>query len=401
MPTPVHRLNKASTQAVVIGSGDHDVRAIFWRSDPDVTDPSEHFPGTAEQRNWLADRGSRFRAVWDRAQKRYCQHQKSWTIDAGEEGEVVFVGGINLHASSVVAPGHTARDIGNTHDVYVEVVGPSATDVHHNFVQRWNEASERQCEDGVWPEDSLHAVLAYPERVTPEAGEVAVQIQRTVRSGQYSDSTATPGGESFAIGEGEYSTLEQYLSAIDGARSTIYLEDQVIGAPQIVERLQAACDRGIDVVFLVPTMMADMSRARQDPRSQPFFEALATLGSSPNFTLAGIAANRVGGGYQDIYVHAKIALVDDVWCTIGSTNIGNRSFYGDVELNASFWHSETARALRCALFSEHLDRDTSSLDTRAALQLFGRVARENAERRTRGEQLRGLAFELDAATYGN
>ncbi len=379
-----------------------DVRAIFWRSDPDTTHPESHFPGTSEQRAWLAERGSRFQAVWDRAQKRYCQHQKSWMIDAGKEHEVAFVGGINLHPNSVVSPGHSPREVvGSTHDVYVEIVGPSATDVHHNFVQRWNEASERTLDDGVWPSAVGHAKLAHPQALSSEVGEATVQIQRTVRAGHYSDSTATPGGECFAIGAGEYSTLEQYLSAIDAARSTIYIEDQAIGAPQVIERLQVACDRGIDVVCLVPVKMADMSRTRQDPKSRPFFEALATLGSSPRFTLAGIASNRPDRGYQDIHVHAKIALIDDVWATIGSTNIANRSFYGDVELNASFWHGPTVKALRCELLSEHLDRDTSALDDRASLRLFRQVAAENAKRRACIESLRGLAFELDAATYGS
>ncbi len=36
------------------------------------------------------------------------------------------------------------------HDVYVEVTGPSATDVRHNFVERWNEASDRHASDGNW-----------------------------------------------------------------------------------------------------------------------------------------------------------------------------------------------------------------------------------------------------------
>lgn len=59
----------------------------------------------------------------------------------------MFVGGVNLTAKALGSPGH--RD-GGQHDIYVEVTGPSATDVHHNFVQRWNEASERNCSDGTW-----------------------------------------------------------------------------------------------------------------------------------------------------------------------------------------------------------------------------------------------------------
>ena len=104
---------------------------------------------------------------------------------------------------------------------------------------------------------------------------------------------------------------------------------------------------------------------------------------------AGIAANKPGGGFQNIYVHAKIALIDDGWCTIGSTNIGNRSFYGDSELNASFWHEETVRALRVALLAEHLGEDTSPLGDRAAMGRYREVARANHPRWQAGEPLDG------------
>jgi phosphatidylserine/phosphatidylglycerophosphate/cardiolipin synthase-like enzyme len=65
---------------------------------------------------------------------------------------VAFVGGINVEQGSMVSPGHRPwREGDNIHDVYLEVRGPSATDVHHNFVQRWNEASDRDLPHGCWP----------------------------------------------------------------------------------------------------------------------------------------------------------------------------------------------------------------------------------------------------------
>jgi len=85
---------------------------------------------------------------------------------------------------------------------------------------------------------------------------------------------------------------------------------------------------------------------------------------------------------------------------IGSTNLANRSFYGDTELNASLWHGPTVRALRTELLREHLDRDTSALDDRAALRLYRDLARSNTERWVRGERLDGLAVALDPACYG-
>ena len=378
-----------------------DVRVIFWRSLPlHAESPGAHFVGTEEERAWLAARGSRFQARWDRAEGAYCQHQKSWLVDAGEPGETAFVGGINLEQTSVAPPGHAALGPESVHDVYVEVRGPAATDVHHNFVQRWNEASDRALSDGLWPDARSQSDLQFPARLSAPAGDAHVQIQRSVRRGLYTDATPTPGGEPFGIERGEQSILDQYLQALAAARSSIYIEDQVIGSPQIVQALAAALDRGVAVAFLVPGQPhPGLVAALQRPESAPFDAALAALGRSERFTLAAIAANAGHGAYADVYVHAKIALIDDAWATIGSTNIANRSFDGDTELNASFWHAPTVRALRCELFREHLGLDTARLDDRAALRLYAEHARKNGARRARGERLEGLAFALDPARY--
>ncbi|MEY2433541.1 MAG: cardiolipin synthase [Acidimicrobiaceae bacterium] len=380
-----------------------DVRVLFWRHEQlAAINPDSHFAGTVTDREFLAKRGSRFLARWDQAHGRYCQHQKSWVVDAGQPDEFAFVGGINLHNGSVVAPGHAPRELGSTHDVYVELRGPAATDVHHNFVQRWNEASDRDRDDGVWPDAVSQDVLAFPRVLSPDAGEVPVQIQRTVRRERYTDGTAAVGGEPFAIAGGEHSILDQYLKAIAAARDAIYIEDQAIGAEQIVDALHGALERGVEVVVLVPVdPEQQMAAGRRDPENKPFFDKLAALGRHDHFTLAGIAANNGRGAYQNVYVHAKIALVDDVWSTIGSANIGNRSFFGDTELNASFWHRPTVHALRCELLLEHLGTDTHDLDARSALQLYHEVARKNAALRAAGEPMTSLAFALDPATYAS
>jgi cardiolipin synthase A/B len=379
-----------------------DVRVIFWRNNEGSGfGDDEMFTGHAGHREFLVQRQSRFLARWDRAQKRYCQHQKSWLIDAGCPGETAFVGGINLHTSSMSPPGHGSAGDRHTHDVYVEVEGPSASDVHHNFVQRWNEASDRAAGDGAWPHHDPAHDLEFPARASDEAGTATVQIQRTVRSGHYFDGRAAPGAAPFAIHEGEFSVYEQYLKALGAARRTIYIEDQAIGAPDVVRKLHEALTRGVDVVFLAPAdPNHEMIAARKLPQSKPFFDDLAALGRHENFLLAGIAARGPDGALRNVYVHAKIALIDDGWATIGSCNIGSRSFFGDTELNATFWDPPTVRALRVELLTEHLGVDTSAMDDRAALRLYREIARANAAPRAAGQVLRGLAFALDPATYG-
>jgi phosphatidylserine/phosphatidylglycerophosphate/cardiolipin synthase-like enzyme len=378
-----------------------DVRALFWRSPlQEEFRPDVHFYGTAAQRDALRRRGSSFLARWDRLPRHLCHHQKSWLVDAGTPQELAFVGGINLDVASVAPPGHPPARAGSIHDVYLELRGPAASDVHHNFVQRWNEASERRLADGCWPEDG-NEDLRFPRTLSPPAGTIPVQITRTVRREVYRDGTPAPGAAPFEIERGERSVLEQYLAAIDAARRSIYFEDQALASLDVIERLHRALARGVEVVFLVPGEgHPEFVAARRRGGYAELFGPLDALGGHPGFTLAGIATNDGARRYRDVYVHAKILLVDDAWATIGSTNVAERSFKGDTELNASFWHPPTVRALRRELLLEHLGLDTGDLDDWAALRLYREVARANRECREGGRPLSGLAFAIEASRYG-
>jgi len=379
-----------------------DVRVIFWRSQAQEDEEAGvHFFGTQDQRKALEARGSRFKARWDVLPGDLCHHQKSWLVDAGSADEIAFVGGINLDPASVAEPGHTPRDEGNIHDVYLRLRGPAATDVHHNFVQRWNEASERDREDGAWPDVAACDDLPFPAKLSDDRGDVPVQITRTVLHEVYESEHPTPGGKPFAVSRGESSVLDQYLAAIDGATRSIYIEDQLIASPGIIERLDAALERGVQVVFLVPgNAHPQFVEARKNPQLAPMFEPLHALARFEHFCLAGIASNAGAGEYHDVYVHAKIALVDDAWATIGSANVVDRSFRGDTEMNASFWHRPTVQALRVELLLEHLGVDSAHLDDAAALRLYRERARKNTTARSQGRRLEGLAFELDPVRYG-
>lgn len=379
-----------------------DVRALFWRVNPESARVEQAtFSGSADQRRMLAQRETPVRMRWDRAQKGYCQHQKSWVIDAGAPSEVAFVGGINLGPDYVVAPGHRiAAGERHVHDVYVEVAGPSASDVHHNFVQRWNEASDRAEPDGVWGDDGD---LVFPTRLSPPAGQSRVQIQRSIRAGLYAAGVAAVGRQAYPIAEGELSIAEQYLRAIGTARRSIYIENQTVFDPDVLQALDAALARGVEVVALTPAeAYGELKAAKARPESRPLFDLLGALGRHERFALVGIAGADAEGRRHDVYVHAKVMLVDDAWMTIGSCNIARRSFFGDIEMNASVWDPQVVRATRCELLLEHLDQDTSGLNDREALALYRRIAVENRARREAGQaDWQGLAFQLDPAAYGD
>jgi cardiolipin synthase len=377
-----------------------DVRVIFWRPNPESSGYGQTFAGTSKDFDLLAARGSRFLARWDRAPLAYCHHQKSWLVDAGEQSETAFVGGINP-TFSIVEPGHMGQ--GQRHDIYVEISGPSASDVHHNFVQRWNEASERDVPLGVWGHDGNER-LPFPQDVSGARGNNVVQIQRNVHAGCYRESHAAPGSAAHQIDitGGERSITDQYLLAINAARCSIYLENQALPVPEIALALEDALKRGVHVVLLVPGEPEGyVGLWRQRPERKSFFDRLEALGQYGHFTLAGIAGQTQSGGRNTIYVHAKIMLIDDAWATIGSCNLHANSLFGHSEMNAAVWDRGVVRALRRRLLLEHLGQDTGHLDDQSAMQLYQRIARENAGRREAGDvDWQGLACSLNPATYG-
>jgi cardiolipin synthase A/B len=376
-----------------------DVRVIFWRPNPESSGYGRTFPGSPADRQMLEARGSRFRIRWDRARGGFCQHQKSWIIDAGKPSETAFVGGVNMTAGNDGIPGH--RSGGLRHDIYVELTGPSASDVHHNFAQRWNEASERTAQDGLWGH-TRDDTLAFPTRLSVAAGTSLVQIQRTVHAGRYSDGRPSPDARPYDIAAGEQTIFQQYRQAIEAARRTIYIENQAIPVLPIAVALETALKRGVEVVLLVPADPEDSVReARRKPERQAQFEQIAALGRYENFTFAGIASPAPQGGRRTIYVHSKAMLVDDAWATIGSGNLHANSLFGSTEMNVSFWDPIVVRALRCELLAEHLDHDTADLDDRAALRLYRQIAHTNRGKREAGDHdWQGLAFALDPAAYG-
>jgi cardiolipin synthase A/B len=358
-----------------------DVRLLIWRPNPETAPSPRLFGGSAEQRALLARRGSSFKIRWDRAATVFCQHQKSWVIDAGQPSETSFVGGLNLTSVAM------AR-----HDVYVEVTGPSAADMRHNFVERWNEASERHAADGNWAcdaADQLPEIDPGREGASAPRGSSTVQIQRMLDPSRYPPARV------------ERSILEQYQRAIDAARRTIYIQNQAIPVPEVAGPLVEAVERGVDVVLLVPPIPEDyVFAARYDPREASRFWGIETLGRHPNFTLGGIAEPHAGGR-RAAYVHSKMMLIDDAWTTIGSCNLHPFSLAGHTEMNASIWDADVSRALRCRLFAQHLGVDTAQLDDRAALRLFRDIARSNREKMERREaDWQGLAFALSPEAYG-
>jgi phosphatidylserine/phosphatidylglycerophosphate/cardiolipin synthase-like enzyme len=88
---------------------------------------------------------------------------------------------------------------------------------------------------------------------------------------------------------------------------------------------------------------------------------------------------------DDVFIHAKIVLIDDVYASIGSANMNRRSMFHDGELNAMVVPGRLraaadnpVRALRCRIWGDHLGlppraAEAELADPLAALPLFHRA----------------------------
>jgi cardiolipin synthase A/B len=187
---------------------------------------------------------------------------------------------------------------------------------------------------------------------------------------------------------------------MSAARHTIYIENQYVEVPEIVTALHTALSRGVAVVLLLPAV-PDRSASAVTPQRQAFLALRARLAAYDHFMLCGIAGLGVDGLRKPVYVHAKLMLIDDTWATIGSCNLHHYSLVGNGELNVAFQDASSVRALRVALFQEHLATDTSAMDAAGALRLFRQIADANRQRHARSDpHWQGFAFRLDIRTYG-
>lgn len=398
---PLEVLQQAAERGV-------DVRLIFWRPEDDATHHKRNaFWGSPEHFKKLKALAPDVSLRWDRAASGYCQHQKSWLVDAGSEQAVSFVGGINLNPNSMVSPGHFDEpevELHN-HDVYLELHGPATADVQHNFVQRWNEASERDLADGVFGPNA-DSQLRFPNEMLSPVGDskkhVLVQVQRTIRAGRYLNGHPAVGGHRYDIEAGERSNLDQYLSAIRRAKRSIYIENQYLEDAAIVSVLLGALQRDVEVLLVLPVSPDySMRDALLNTERERFYQLRAGLDDYENFMLCGLSSSSKGSPRKPIYVHSKLMVVDGEFATVGSCNLHHYSLRGNSELNVSIQHREAVHKILVKLFQEHIDEYVSSLDDVTAVRRFKHIAADNARLHQQGQvDWQGQAFAMAISQYG-
>jgi phosphatidylserine/phosphatidylglycerophosphate/cardiolipin synthase-like enzyme len=308
-----------------------DVRLLAWAGAPlPLFSPSRST--VREQRRELV-RGTRIRMALDSIERpMHCHHEKLAVID----GRVAYVGGIDLTrlaGDRLDRPGHPARPGIGWHDAALRIEGPLVGDVAAHLALRWREVTGEPLPAGTSP---------------VRAGSITAQFVRTVPNGVYG-----------ALPRGDFRILEAYVRALRSAETLVYLESQFLWSSELVgilaDKLRHPPSDEFHVVVLLP---ARPNNGADDTRGQ--------LGEL-------VAADRDGrflactlyqpGRENQVYVHAKVAVVDDRWLAIGSANLNEHSLFNDTEACVITCDEELARGTRIALWREHLERDDPSFET--------------------------------------
>ncbi len=338
-----------------------DVRVLLWKGAPiPAFRPSR---GDVREIQQALTRHSKIRSALDSCSgASHCHHEKTIVID----DRVAFVGGIDLTLDGgdpYDTPNHRARGGIGWHDAAVRIEGPAVRDVAEHFRLRWQSATRE----------------ALPPPAEPEpAGNVELQVVRTLPAGTYR-----------SVPKGDYSILESYISALRSAERIVYLENQFLWSPEIVDILAAKLRHppsdDFRVVVLLPARAndgADISRGQ--------VAALIEADDGDDRFLACTVYAREGKLRDIVYVHSKIGIVDDRWLTVGSANLNAHSLLNDTEMNVVTHNEEIVRATRLRLWAEHLERDEKDVaGSTAAIvdELWRPIATEQLHRIEQGEPL--------------
>ncbi|MGZ8532336.1 MAG: phospholipase D-like domain-containing protein [Candidatus Binatia bacterium] len=254
-------------------------------------------------------------------------HAKAVVID----GTTAFVLGSTFSRSYFGAEDHLINDARHggslVHDVSLKVEGPAVEHIDRSFTTLWNAA------------DSSASALS------PSTGQASVvqpglglQVIRTLPGGTFTSSHT--GGA--ALPHGETGSLEAYQRAIAKATKFIYLEDQYFTAREIFDAMLERMTPGsnLEIIIVINSEPdVDGYPEKQIQLLKQFQQDLTKkLGEAQAKKRVGIftlwSCNEKEPKYQimPIYVHSKVAIVDDVWATIGSANLDGASL-NQIELD--------------------------------------------------------------------
>ncbi|WGM47112.1 Cardiolipin synthase B [Brevundimonas sp. NIBR10] len=318
-----------------------DIRILCWKSPLPVAATQRFFP--LRSHRFFAGTRVDFR-LDGTLPLGASHHQKAVIVD----DSVAFCGSCDIGPDRWDSPEHLHPDPRRAksqrgspcydcrHEVMAMVDGPPAVSLGQLFRDRWKRATELAL-----PLTLPVAHDAWPAGVVPDFRDVPVGLSRT----------QAPWRDYPEVREGETATL----AAIASAKSTIYLENQYFTSPIVAEALaQRLGEPDGPEVVLVSTQHSPswFDQMTMDKTRSVFLKRLEDADGYGRFR----AYSPVTANDQIIIVHAKLAVIDDRYVRVGSSNVNNRSEGFDTECDLTLDGGKAADGNGRACVSQFRDR---------------------------------------------
>jgi cardiolipin synthase len=230
-------------------------------------------------------------------------HRKICVVDR----EVALVGGININDDMFCDYNHAIALDSPRWDFAVQVRGPLVASIQKEQETQWRRLGKMNIIKRI----SLYRDM---RKVNKIAAENMVQAGFVVRDNLRNRSTIQ----------------RAYLQALGRARKSVLLANPYFAPGRKFRRaLAAAAERGVDVTLLIGVGEIWL----QDAVAHSFY---------PKLLAAGVKIVE----YRKTQLHAKVAVIDDDWATVGSSNVDGLSLFLNQEANVVIKDAEFARSLR-------------------------------------------------------
>ena len=279
-------------------------------------------------------------------------HQKIVVIDDC----FAICGGIDMTGDRWDRPAHADHDphrirpngkpYGPWHDATMAVDGAAAAALGELARDRWQRAT------GETMEPVAKADPIWPAELDPHFTDAAFAIVRN--RAEYDGKPAVKEVEAL------------FLDMIAAAKRFIYAENQYFTSPRIahaiIERMHE--EDPPEIVFVNP-IRADgwLEQVAMDAARVRLAQTIGREDPRNRFRIY----TPVTEGGDDIYVHAKVMIVDDRILRVGSSNMNNRSLGLDSECDLALdtngeAEQATVAALRSRLMAEHLGVEPAEVE---------------------------------------
>lgn len=284
-------------------------------------------------------------------------HQKIVCID----DSIAFAGGMDLTVDRWDTQDHRPDDkrrvcsdgslYGAVHDIQMVVDGEAASCVAAVAYDRWRAATG----ETIVPTGAVQSI--WPEDLEPDFTQVSVGVARTnARQG-------------LRRGIREIERLN--MSALGAARRSIYIEAQYFADARVVDVLSSGLRKedGPEVVVLVPLKgHGFIERWVMDGNRDRIVRKLKRADTFGRLrTVYPVVASPSGD--CDIFIHAKLLIVDDKFLRVGSSNFNRRSTGIDTECDLAIEAQDATTeariaAIRARLLAEHLGAEPETVAAR-------------------------------------